>query len=143
MWEFAAGNTFGATAFTSYGAFWLSFATLLIPNSGISEAYGADAGMEQDAIGIYLLSWMIVTFLFFLGALRKSAGLTALFFFLTLTFMLLAVGFLMKKVNVTKGGGYLGIVTALIAYYCGLSEMLTTNDLFQIPIGKIAPRHID
>lgn len=55
---------FAAVAFTSYGAFWLSFATLFIPNSGIADAYSADPGMEQDAIGIYLLSWMIVTFLF-------------------------------------------------------------------------------
>ncbi|KAI0294185.1 GPR1/FUN34/yaaH family-domain-containing protein [Russula brevipes] len=140
MWEFAACNTFGATAFTSYGAFWLSFATLLIPGSGIGEAYGADADMLEDALGIYLLAWMIVTFLFFIGALRKSVGLTALFFFLTLTFMLLAVGALMKKVDVTKGGGYLGIITAIIAYYCGLSEMLTTNDIITIPSGKYAPR---
>jgi uncharacterized protein len=51
-------------AFTSYGAFWLSFATLFIPSSGIAEAYTATPGMEEDAIGIYLLSWMIVTFLF-------------------------------------------------------------------------------
>jgi hypothetical protein len=51
-------------AFSSYGAFWLSFATLLIPGSGIGDAYGTDAEMEQDAIGIYLLAWMIVTFLF-------------------------------------------------------------------------------
>lgn len=45
-------------------------------------------------------------------------------------------GFLMKKENLNKAGGYLGIVTALIAYYCGLSEMLTTDDLFTIPLGK-------
>jgi succinate-acetate transporter protein len=51
-------------AFSSYGAFWLSFATLLIPDSGVGDAYGTDAKMEQDAIGIYLLAWMIVTFLF-------------------------------------------------------------------------------
>jgi succinate-acetate transporter protein len=54
-------------AFSSYGAFWLSFATLFIPGSGIADAYAADTAdpaMELNAIGIYLLSWMIVTFLF-------------------------------------------------------------------------------
>jgi uncharacterized protein len=51
-------------AFSSYGAFWLSFATLLIPDSGVGDAYGSDPRMELDAIGIYLLAWMIVTFLF-------------------------------------------------------------------------------
>ncbi|KAI0259292.1 GPR1/FUN34/yaaH family-domain-containing protein [Gloeopeniophorella convolvens] len=143
MWEFATGNTFGATAFTSYGAFWLSFATILIPNSGIGAAYAADPGMEDDAIGIFLISWMIITFLFFLGALRKSVGLTALFFFLTLTFMLLAIGNMMKKTDILKGGGYLGIITAFIAYYCGLSEMLTNEDAFTLPLGKYPPRRID
>jgi hypothetical protein len=54
------------TAFTSYGAFWLSFATLLIPGSGIGDAYAAsaDPAKEVDAIAIYLTAWMVVTFLF-------------------------------------------------------------------------------
>lgn len=43
---------------------------------------------------------------------------------------------LMKKADIGKAGGYLGIITALIAYYCGLSEMLTSNDVFQLPLGK-------
>jgi len=137
MWEFVTGNTFGATAFTSYGAFWLSFATLFVPDSGIADAYKTAApNMEDNAIGIYLLSWMIVTFLFFIGSLRKSIGLSALFFFLTITFLVLAVGALNQKVNITKIGGYFGIITALIAYYCGLAEMLTPNDIFTIPTGK-------
>jgi succinate-acetate transporter protein len=136
MWEFAAGNTFGATAFSSYGAFWLSFATLFIPNSGIADAYQTDPGMEEDAIGIFLLAWMVVTFLFFIGSLRKSVGLSALFFFLTVTFLVLGAGFLNKKVNIIKIGGYFGIATALIAYYCGLAELLTPNDIFTIPTGK-------
>ena len=55
---------FPCAAFSSYGAFWLSFATVLIPDSGIAAAYTADPGMENDALGIYLLAWMIVTFLF-------------------------------------------------------------------------------
>ena len=49
-------------------------------------------------------------------------------------------GFMVKKTNVSKAGGYVGIVTALIAYYCGLSEMLTSNDIIQIPTGKYARR---
>ncbi|KAN0123118.1 putative acetate transporter [Russula decolorans] len=137
MWEFAAGNTFGATAFSSYGAFWLSFATLFIPNSGIADAYQTAApGMEDDAIGIFLLSWMIVTFLFFIGSLRKSIGLSALFFFLTITFLVLAIGSLNRKENITKIGGYFGVITALIAYYCGLAEMLSPHDICTLPTGK-------
>jgi uncharacterized protein len=56
---------FYRVAFSSYGAFWLSFATLFVPGSGIADAYkAAPASMEDDAIGIFLLAWMIVTFLF-------------------------------------------------------------------------------
>jgi hypothetical protein len=137
MWEFVAGNTFGATAFSSYGAFWLSFATIFIPGSGIGAAYTDVAPtMEQNAIGIYLLAWMIVTFLFFIGSIRKSIGLSALFFFLTATFLVLAVGFLNQKTNIVKVGGYFGIITALIAYYCGLADMLTPHDICTLPTGK-------
>jgi uncharacterized protein len=52
-------------AFTSYGAFWLSFATLFVPGSGIGDAYKTAAkGMEDDAIGIFLMAWMVLTALF-------------------------------------------------------------------------------
>ena len=47
---------------------------------------------------------------------------------------------LLKKDNIGKAGGYLGIITALIAYYCGLAEMLTSSDMFQLPLGK---HHVD
>jgi len=139
MWEFATGNTFGATAFTSYGAFWLSFATLLIPGSGIGDAYAAaatDPEMIVNAIAIYLTAWTIVTFLFLIAVLRKSMGLTVLFFCLTLTFALLAAADFNKDKDLGKAGGAVGIVTALVAYYCGLAELLTEDDLFMIPIGK-------
>ena len=59
-----ANSHFLHVAFSSYGAFWLSFATLFIPNSGIADAYKSEPGMEEEAIGIFLLSWMVVTILF-------------------------------------------------------------------------------
>jgi succinate-acetate transporter protein len=142
MWEFATGNTFGATAFTSYGAFWLSFATLLIPGSGVGEAYAKskDPVQEVDAIAIYLTAWTVVTFLFFIGSLRKSIGLTVLFFLLTLTFLLLAAADFSKNATIGKAGGAVGILTALVAYYDGLGELLTEDDILTIPLGKYPPR---
>jgi len=61
MWEFPRGNTFAATAFTSYGAFWMSFATILIPGSGVVASYPS---LEEfaNALGIYLIVWFMVTF---------------------------------------------------------------------------------
>jgi succinate-acetate transporter protein len=84
-----------------------------------------------------------------------------LFFLLTTTFFILGIGtcswwqcfcrgnplnidttgFLNKKVNIIKIGGFCGIATALIAYYCGLAEMLTENDIFTLPTGKHTPRN--
>jgi succinate-acetate transporter protein len=61
--------------------------------------------------------------------------------FLTLTEQ--RVGNMVKKENVAKAGGYVGIITAAIAYYCGLAEMLTSNDIFQLPTGKVTPRRVD
>ncbi|KAF7302883.1 Gpr1 family protein [Mycena kentingensis (nom. inval.)] len=124
MWEFPRGNTFGATAFTSYGAFWLSFATLFIPGSGILTAY-EDTKELENALGIYLFSWFIVTFLFFIVSLRKSIAFIALFGFLSMTFLLLAIGkFVLDKPD---PAARLGIITALIAYYIGLSDLLAAE----------------
>jgi hypothetical protein len=59
-------NNLFHVAFTSYGAFWLSFATLFIPGSGVGDAYKAatPADMEDNAIGIFLMAWMVLTALF-------------------------------------------------------------------------------
>lgn len=63
MWEFPRGNMFGGTAFTSYGAFWMSYATIHIPSSGVLAAFAEDDTLGE-AIAIYLFTWMIVTILF-------------------------------------------------------------------------------
>ncbi|KAH8091401.1 FUN34 transmembrane protein [Cristinia sonorae] len=142
MWEFACGNTFGATAFTMYGGFWLSYASILIPGSGILAAY---SGNEQltDALGIYLTTWGLLTFILLVAASRRNMGLIALFAFLTITFFLLAGGEYTGRLNVTKAGGYFGIITALIAFYVGLAELLTREDSwFTLPLGQI-PKRLD
>jgi len=50
-------------AFTSYGAFWMSYATILIPNSGIIAAYAGHEDELNQALGIYLITWFVLTFL--------------------------------------------------------------------------------
>ncbi|KAJ3712866.1 Gpr1 family protein [Lentinula raphanica] len=143
MWEFPRGNTFGGTAFSSYGAFWLSYATILIPGSGIADAYADVSSQEPNAIGIFLMTWMTVTFLLFIASLRKNIGFIALFFFLTLTFMCLGAGNFVvasapnASAGLIKAGGALGIVTALIAYYVGMSELLASERaaVVGLPIG--------
>ncbi|KAN0082937.1 GPR1/FUN34/yaaH family domain containing protein [Tylopilus felleus] len=143
MWEFPRGNTFGATAFTSYGAFWMSYATILIPGSGVLAAYKSPDELSA-ALGIYLITWFILTFMFLIGSLRRNVGLISLFVSLCITFVLLAVGTWSGNVVVGKAGGGMGIVTALIAYYCGLSDLLVKGESwFTLPLGDIPQERVD
>jgi len=139
MWEFATGNTFGATAFASYGAFWMSYATILIPASGILSAY-TNADELASALGIYLIVWFILTFLLFIASLRKNIGLVVLFGFLTITFLVLAVGFFTDSLGTTKAGGALGAITAFVAYYVGLCELLASDGI-DLPLGKLGKQN--
>lgn len=91
MWEFRFGNTFTATAFGSYGSFWLSYAAILIPWFGVEDAYALHAKNLGPALGIFLLGWALITFMMWIGTLRANVALVTLFTFLTLTFVLLSI----------------------------------------------------
>jgi uncharacterized protein len=82
IWEFAKGNTFGATAFCSYGAFWVSYWWLTAHN--VAELPAADA---HQAIGMYLLTWAIFTAYMSVAASRVSLAVLAVFVLLTVTFL--------------------------------------------------------
>jgi succinate-acetate transporter protein len=116
IWEFANRNVFGATAFCSYGAFWLSF--WFLSQFSAAGLPAADAG---KAVGLYLLAWAIFTAYMTVSAWRVSTGVFAVFVFLTLTFIALFLGAFAGATGMTVLGGWLGIVTALIAWYCSLA----------------------
>ncbi len=131
--EFRQGNTFGATAFCSYGGFWLALGFVLLPPTGIAAALGANLG---TALGVFLLGWTIFTGVMFFGTLRLSGALMAVFFFLALTFLGLTIGFLAGSSGTTwiQIGGWLGIVTAVLAWYTAMSGVLAaTKAPFQLP----------
>lgn len=129
MWEFRVGNTFGGTAFSSYGAFWLAVGVALwfklIPN--------------DTAFGFFLLGWAIFTGLMFIGTLRSNLALMTVFGLLFLTFLALAIGALAGSAALTMIGGWLGILTALAAWYTALAGLLTTVKApFLLPTGPRA-----
>ncbi len=111
--EFRKGNNFAATAFCSYGAFWLFFGFFFWPESGIITALVRERSISS-AIGYFLLGWTIFTVLMTLGTLRSHKVLIAVFGVLSLTFILLTLGELLGNSSLTILGGYLGILTALI-----------------------------
>src|SRR3982751_2149047 len=112
MWEFRTGNTFGAVAFTSFGAFWLSFFVLV--QWLVKEIPAADAG---NAIGLYLIAWGIFTAYMFVASLRTTAAIATVFLLLAATFFVLGIGNANDSTDVIKVGGYLGIATAAAAWY--------------------------
>ncbi|KAK1922478.1 GPR1/FUN34/yaaH family-domain-containing protein [Papiliotrema laurentii] len=136
--EWACGNTFGATAFSSYGGFWFSFAALYIPQFEIAKAYASEREFA-NAVGIYLISWALITLIFLIASLRSSVALVSLFFMLHLTFWLLAAGELAPSPNCGKAGGITGVITAFIAMYTALAGMLTKDTShFIVPVGDLS-----
>ncbi|WP_131743154.1 acetate uptake transporter [Actinomadura roseirufa] len=123
MWEFRKDNTFGALAFTSYGAFWLSFAGILF----FYKPAGATPDQAAHAVGVFLLGWTIFTAYMTIAALRVSGAVAAVFVFLTVTFVFLAIGDLTVNADVTKIGGYLGLVTAVLAWYTSFATVTNST----------------
>jgi len=117
MWEFRKGNVFGATAFTSYGAFWLSFWAFVT----FYAADIPDAAARATAVGWYLIGWGLFTVILWVASLRTTAALALLFTLLAVTFFLLGSGDAAHNESLTKLGGYLGLVTAAVAWYACLA----------------------
>ncbi|KAJ2275717.1 hypothetical protein GGH19_000230 [Coemansia sp. RSA 1807] len=140
MWEFAQNNTFGATAFSSYGGFWMSYAVIITPGFEVLPTLTEAGGTAKaHGLGIFLLGWVIMTFIFFLATLRSNLGLCLLFAFLDITFILLCAGDWTGTPNVTKAGGYMGMFTAFIAWYIAASDLITTdNSIFTLPNPSLA-----
>ncbi|GAC1518334.1 MAG: GPR1/FUN34/YaaH family transporter [Ktedonobacteraceae bacterium] len=124
--EFRTGNTFGATAFCSYGGFWLATGFIFWQGLGVGSATG---------VGYYLLGWTIFTGMMFLGTLKSTGALITVFGFLFLTFLFLTIGALGGASGMTALGGWLGIITAILAWYTALAQVLSaTNSAIKLPL---------
>jgi hypothetical protein len=137
MWEFARKNTFGALAFSSYGAFWISYYVFgKFVAGGITKP--ADLSV---AVGVFLLGWTIFTFYTIVPSLRVSAAVALVFVLLTVTFVLLTIGAFQNNANVNHWGGYLGIATAAAAWFASFAGVV--NETFKkaiIPTIPLAPQ---
>jgi succinate-acetate transporter protein len=131
--EWKKGNTFGTTAFTSYGLFWLSFVGLLVMPS-----FGIEMANEVGAIVAYLVMWGIFTGLMFIGTLRINRALQVIFFTLTVLFFLLAIGDATGSAVIKTIAGWEGIICGASAIYAGIAQVL--NDVYGkvvLPIGPV------
>ncbi|MFF1410766.1 acetate uptake transporter [Streptomyces sp. NPDC058289] len=110
--EFRRGNTFGTTAFVSYGAFWMSFAgyvKFVVPTLPADQAH--------VATGWFLVAWFIFTAYMSIAAMKLDVAHRVLFVSLALTFLFLALGDLAQSTALGHTGGFLGLFTAGVAWY--------------------------
>jgi succinate-acetate transporter protein len=133
MWEFVKGNTFGAVAFSSYGAFWIAFWYLL--NHLPSDAAGRDL---DHGLAVWLLAWGIFTTYMFVASIRTSVAVMLVFLFLAATFYFLSIGFWVTSETATHIGGWLGLITALLAWYASFAAVV--NFTFKRVVMPTGPR---
>jgi uncharacterized protein len=131
MWEFRTGNTFGAVAFCSFGAFWISFWALQV---FYAKSIGGNVG---HSVGLYLWAWAIFTAYMTVAALRVSGAVLLVFVLLTATFILLAIGATGPHTSVTHWGGYVGLATAAAAWYASFA--VVTNSTFKRTVLPVMP----
>ena len=131
--EWKKNNTFGATAFTSYGLFWLSLVTLLLmPKLGWWDA------TETSAMVAYFFMWGLFTLIMFIGTFKLNRALQVVFGTLTLLFFLLAIRDATGSAIVGIIAGYEGIICGLSAIYAGLAQVLNdVNGKVVWPIGPV------
>ncbi|MGH9108718.1 MAG: acetate uptake transporter [Acidimicrobiales bacterium] len=134
MWEFVRKNTFGATAFSSYGAFWISFYVyekFFVP--------GLKPATATIATGVFLLCWTIFTFYMTIASFRVSMAVVAVFVLLLATYILLTIGVFEGMTGVYQWGGWIGVATAAAAWYAATAGVV--NETFKkavIPVGSLA-----
>lgn len=117
--EWKKNNTFGTTAFTSYGFFWLSLAgIIMLPKAGLGAAPG------PEAMAAYLVTWGIFTTVLFVATLKLNLALQAVFLTLAVLFFLLAIGDITGIAVVKTIAGFVGILCGGLAVYAGLAQVL-------------------
>ena len=118
--EYRKGNTFGMTAFVSYGMFWLTLVYIILA----SDSETLSVGNDTTFMGWYLFMWGLFTAYMFVGTLFKNRALQVVFGSLTATFWILAIGDWFTAETVTNIGGYVGLFCGFSAIYLAAAEVL-------------------
>ncbi|MFA5237056.1 MAG: acetate uptake transporter [Methanoregula sp.] len=128
--EWKKNNTFGATAFTSYGLFWMTLvAILVLPKMGLAEA------SDKTAMAAYLAMWGLFTLVMFIGTLKANRALQLVFGTLTILFFLLALGDATGNGTITVIAGFEGILCGFVAIYAGLAQVL--NEMYKKTVAPL------
>ncbi|HUH70035.1 MAG TPA: acetate uptake transporter [Mycobacterium sp.] len=130
LMEMPRGNTFGFVAFCSYGAFWWAFA--------LFEKFFA-AKVPADFVGWWLVMWGVFTFYMWVGSLALNRALQSVLLALWITFLLLGIGDWTRITGLHQAGGYVGLLTAILAFYLAAAEIINeAHGRTILPIGAPA-----
>ena len=133
--ELPRGNTFGFVAFCSYGAFWWSFALFV---------HFFAAGVPAGFVGWWLVMWGVFTFYMWIGSLALNRAVQLVFLALWITFFLLGAADLFGIAALHVAGGYMGLVTAVLAFYLAAAEVINeTHGRPVLPVGAPAAQTAD
>jgi succinate-acetate transporter protein len=134
MWEFRNKNVFGATAFSTYGGFWIGLALyfeLVVP---VDKPTAAQLGND---LGWIVLGFMIINTYMLLWSTQVTKAVFAVFLTLEVTEILLVIGNFSSNSHVVHAGGYLGVITAAVAFYTSAAGVLNgMKGKHVIPVGK-------
>jgi succinate-acetate transporter protein len=134
MWSFRRGNTFTATAFSTYGAFWLALGTYLV----LIIAGKVKEGDIATSLGWFLLAFAIFNTYMLVWSARVNTAVFGVFLTLEATEILLFLGFFSGSDLLIKAGGYIGILTALVAWYTSAADVASSMAGRAIlPVGRV------
>jgi hypothetical protein len=133
--EWKKGNTFGTTAFTSYGLFWLSLVGILV-----MPALGMGTAQDTSGMVAYLATWGVFTLVMFFATLKNNRVLQFVFGSLAILFFLLAIGDATGNAVLKTITGYEGIICGLSAIYAGLAQVL--NETFGRTVWPLGVRKV-
>jgi succinate-acetate transporter protein len=138
MWEFRRDNTIAATLFSAYGGFLIAFGLAFVPTLGVASAL-TRAGVLHTALGLFFLCWTIFSAVLLLGSLRTNLAFLIVLALMFLSFLLLTIGELAGASAILLViGGWLGIVSALVAWYVALAGMVNGgHSVFRLPTGAM------
>ena len=141
MWEFRNRNVFGATAFSTYGAFWLGLGIFVVLAQTTKFVGGFTGGDLTNALAWFLFAFLMFNTYMLIGSMRVNGAVFGVFLTLEVTEVLLVIGYFNLSHGGTQwwlhAGGWAGIVTAAVAWYASAAGMLNgMAGRAVLPVGK-------
>ncbi|CAJ2506923.1 Uu.00g081090.m01.CDS01 [Anthostomella pinea] len=140
--DFVAGNAFGATVFSAYGAFNLAYSLIFLPGSGILASYAdGNGGLKpefEQAVALFVWQWFIITVIFTIGAIRSNYVLLSVLSLADVTLILIATGNMTGNENILRASSGFGFASAIMSYYAAAAYLYVDGTTpFELPLFPI------